>query len=301
MYREALAERCNSQEIPVSSLVQILPQGDLRQQLEALLAMRPDVTMISDPSTTPAMLQVYDETLGKLALLWRERDTAWGGQLAMACADGRSLEELFRLVDEKLWETLDVAAKDNKIQILRDLDSDEELKALDIVEVHMASNIPGVSSSRILYHPLHISWRINPPDGKERRTETHGLTLVQYFPRPGKVEVKAVLQWQGLEIPVNAGLNFEVALNPEYVNRRMFTGGITEWAVIAVAAGFAIATAMGTIYDATFGSFNQYLTLFIWAAGAGTGGNIFKQLGTSSTPGGQSDVQFSMAVGGSGK
>ena len=46
---------------------------------------------------------------------------------------------------------------------------------------------------------------------------------------------------------------------------------------------------MESQYDSTFGSSAQYLALFIWAAGAATGGNILKQLGTSSTPGGQAD------------
>jgi hypothetical protein len=60
--------------------------------------------------------------------------------------------------------------------------------------------------------------------------------------------------------------------------------------VLAIAAGFAVATAMESQYDSTFGSFSQYLALFVWAAGAGTGGNLFKQLGTTSTPGGQADA-----------
>ena len=56
--------------------------------------------------------------------------------------------------------------------------------------------------------------------------------------------------------------------------------------LIAVAAIFAIVTAMSTQYDSTFGTMTQYFALFIWAAGAGTGGNLFTQLGTTSAPGG---------------
>jgi len=66
----------------------------------------------------------------------------------------------------------------------------------------------------------------------------------------------------------------------------MFITEWTEYAAIALAALFAIITAMGAQYDSTFGSFTQYVTMFIWAAGAGTGGNLFSQLGTTSAPGG---------------
>jgi hypothetical protein len=87
-------------------------------------------------------------------------------------------------------------------------------------------------------------------------------------------------------------LEIDVAENPEHSARRLLGGGFSEWATIVIAAGFAMATAMGSLYDYTFGTLSQYVTLFLWAAGAGTGGNMFKQLGTASTPGGQADVSL---------
>jgi hypothetical protein len=115
---------------------------------------------------------------------------------------------------------------------------------------------------------------------------------------PGKVDVRASLQWQGRIISIKDVLEFEIESNPEFRKRFLFRGGFTEWAVIAIAAGFAIATAMATLYDSTFGSFNQYLALFLWSAGAGTGGNIFKQLGTTSTPGGQAEAPLPTGAAG---
>jgi hypothetical protein len=47
-------------------------------------------------------------------------------------------------------------------------------------------------------------------------------------------------------------------------------------------------------YDATFGSYK----LFLWAAGAGTGSNIFKQMGTTATAGGNADVTLTAPGGG---
>jgi hypothetical protein len=290
-YREALVDRRRSQELPDLSLVQAFSEGELiRQQLEALLKSCPSAEIIADPSTASAKLQEYDQTIAKLALLWRERETAWAELLAKTCGEGKSLDALFRLVDEKIWEKLEAAEKADQLQIERDPTSQEQLETYDLVEVRLKSNAPDLSASRILYHPLHVGWRIVPSDGNVRSTETDGLTLVQYFSLPGKVKVEAVLRWQGREIRIKKDLPFDVVSNPDYHKRRIFSGSFTEWAVIAIAAGFAVATAMGTQYDSTFGSFSQYLTLFVWAAGAGTGGNIFKELGTTSTPGGRPDV-----------
>ena len=133
---------------------------------------------------------------------------------------------------------------------------------------------------------MRVGWHIKPIDGEARTPETDGLKLVQYFPAKGKVEVKASLRWKGDEIPIAAPLNLDVAENPEYRKRWMFAADWTEYAAIAVAALFAIVTAMGAQYDSTFGTFTQYVTMFIWAAGAGTGGNLFSQLGATSAPGG---------------
>jgi len=60
--------------------------------------------------------------------------------------------------------------------------------------------------------------------------------------------------------------------------------------VFLLAILFAIFTAKSSQYDSTFGSFNQYLALLVWAAGVGSGGNVFKQLGATNVVGGSADV-----------
>jgi len=150
----------------------------------------------------------------------------------------------------------------------------------------MASSCARLGGTAYPVSPI-ARWMAHPAAwGDVRTTETDGLTLVQYFPSKGLVKVKATLRWGGEEIPNETPLSFDVIQNPEYRKRGMFATGGTEYAAIAVAALFAIVTAMGTQYDSTFGTFTQYVTLFVWAAGAGTGGNLFSQLGTTSAPGG---------------
>ncbi|HYE86350.1 MAG TPA: hypothetical protein VEA16_08340, partial [Vicinamibacterales bacterium] len=146
-------------------------------------------------------------------------------------------------------------------------------------------------SERMLKHPLHVVWTITPPDGHKRTTETDSGTLVQFFNSPGQVKVSAVLRWRDQEIPVKGEGTLTVMDNPDYRARHFFgSGGSVEWSVLAVSILFAIATAMSTQYTATFGSMSDYLTMLIWAAGAGTGGNMFKQLGAGNVVGGQSEA-----------
>jgi len=79
---------------------------------------------------------------------------------------------------------------------------------------------------------------------------------VQYFPEAGSVMVEATLHWLGEKIELKPPLAFKVAQNPEYGKRWRLTKEWIEYAAIAVAALFAIVTAMGAQYDATFGSFS---------------------------------------------
>jgi hypothetical protein len=147
-----------------------------------------------------------------------------------------------------------------------------------------------VTIDRIRRHPLRVEWRIKPPNTDARTTDTHELTLVQYCPGTGQAEITAVLLWAGQRTKLQKSLEFKVIDNPEYQKHGFFKTEWTEALAIAGAMLFAIVTAMGTLYDSTFGSLSQYLTLFLWAAGAGTGGNVFSQLGATNAPGGRTDT-----------
>jgi hypothetical protein len=130
------------------------------------------------------------------------------------------------------------------------------------------------------------------PSAQKRIIETDSLTLVQYFSDFGMVKINATLTWKGREIPIEDGVELDVAENEKQWSS-VTPADWTEYAVILVAAGFAAATGLSTIYDATFGSYGQYLTLLLWAAGAATGGNVFKQISATSTAGGSSDSTLS--------
>jgi hypothetical protein len=283
-YQQAVLDRRRGRECPLLSDVQGLDAGPVRVQLEDLLNLAPTEQVIA-AQPTPKDLKDSDEKIARLALLWRERNQGWAVALAAECQAGKSLDDLFHTVDTQVWNALKSAAKNGGLAV--ELDSGQEKpQTYEVVEMNLTSRVSGVDALRIRFHPLRVGWHIQPTGGNGRTTETNGLTLVQYFPSAGLVKVKATLRWAGEEIPIEPPRGLDVVQNPEYRKRRTFTTELTEYAAMGAAALFAIVTAMGTQYDSTFGTMTQYLALFVWAAGAGAGGNLFSQLGATSAPGG---------------
>jgi hypothetical protein len=280
-YQKALLDRRVSSECPDKPDIDALPAGTLQTQMNALFAALPAEDKIKE-QTALADLRTSDEAIARIVLLWRERGRPWAEKLADAYASGKTaLQDLFYEVDQLVWNFLKEEATD-KLELKST--SQENPQTYQVVEIDLDSG--ELESERLRYHPLRIGWRVQPKGGEVRTPETDGLTLVQYFPSEGPVEVKASLRWKGDEISIKNPVRLDVVPNPEYRKRGMFSAEWTEYAAIALAAVFAMITAMGAQYDSTFGSFTQYVTMFIWAAGAGTGGNLFSQLGANSAPGG---------------
>jgi len=223
-----------------------------------------------------------------LILLWGDQEDDWAVDLANASAGSRTLYELFDLVDERFWGTMDLAAKAGKLALERDSSGQDKAWTYELTEIHVVPHSKKLTAARIGHHPLRVRWQIDPPSRVPRVVETDALTLAQYFPSAGRATVRATLTWDDKTIPITQGLPIEIVENPDYSQSRMFTEW-TEYAAMGVAALFASLTGLTTQYDATFGSLTQYVALFIWAAGAATGGNLFGQLGTTSAPGGRAD------------
>jgi hypothetical protein len=298
-YQQAILARRRGNDCPDQQDIDSLDEKLLliRTQLKDLVKLLPDEPTIKG-QTALTDLGASDKKVARTLLLWRERNQPWSDALAGADKAGEMLDKLFQLVDAKFWEALKIAANNGELVLDRKFTSQEKPRTYEVVEIDLKSDTPGFEVQRLRDHPMRVRWRIeSPPRGAAvRTTETDGLTLVQYFPSAGNVTVSATLCWEGQKIPIpietpqpgqtETRNSFEVVANPEYGKRWRFITEWTQYAAIAVAALFAIVTAMGTQYDSTFGTMTQYLTMFVWAAGAGTGGNLFSQLGASSAPGG---------------
>jgi hypothetical protein len=284
-YQQALIERLHGDQCPSLAQVTGLPATDpVRAELEKLIPTLPIDTAIT-ATTDPAKLKEFDQAITKPILLWREHSWPWSKTLAEKNAAGASLDDLFEEADTQFWKLLKTKA--DMIDLIRDSGGADAPQSYEIVEINMdLSKVSDFSTWQVQRHRSKVGWSIEPPVGDRRTAETDGGMLVQYFPSEGKATVSADLRWKGEVIPLKSKLTFEIKPNPEYRRRSLLRTQWTEYVAIGAAALFAAATALSTQYDSTFGSISQYLAIFVWAAGAGTGGNLFAQLGASSTPGG---------------
>jgi hypothetical protein len=113
----------------------------------------------------------------------------------------------------------------------------------------------------------------------------------------GPVKVNARLHWRGNRIGIKSN---ELTVAVQKSPLTAMAQDLTEWAVIFFAFVVTSTTALNTVYTPTFGNFSQYLTLFIGAAGAGVGGNYFKDRSASIT-GSQRSAGPSVADNGNGQ
>jgi hypothetical protein len=294
LYRQALLDRRNSSDLPNNDQMTGVAQNNpIRAQLSQYFNNLPGPNLVLAPTTQPADLALWDQNIARAALLWRERDAQWATTLGEASTGGQSLDDLFMLVDSEAWQALKTGSEAHQLKITQVATLDEDVHTYDFVETRLKSTVPDVDDDRILYHPLRLRWRVLTQGGDPRSIETDNLALLQYFPKPGAVKITASLTWPGrhvadIPVPIEDGLNLNIMANPKQKLRAALTD-LTEYGAIVVAALFAAATAISTTYDATFGSYMQYLGLLLWAAGAATGGNFFKQMSASGTVGGQGD------------
>lgn len=276
LYREAVLGRIRELLVTVTPLD--VPSALVRRRIAELAEKLSAATTLTEPTATA--LLPYDHLAARLALLWRDRLRSYAEDLAIKEMNGEALAELHAMADRAVWTHLGEAARDGLMQLHA---PGPCVKTYDLVEVRLTVR-SGVPETDIIDHPCVVRWRVCQPGRPPVETVTYGLSLVHYFSVHGSTTFEARLEWNDEQIPVKGAAQVEVVENEEYRPWAAFQS--VELAVTALAALFAIATGLGYGYNATFGTSNQYIGLFLWAAGASAGGNLFKQRGSGRTVGG---------------
>jgi hypothetical protein len=280
LYRDAVLSRIR--ELLVTVTPYDVPGEKVRGRIAALLTQLEETQALSDLTTlTATKLVAYDHAAARLTLLWRDRLKGYADELARSEGNGDALEDLHRMANRELWGRLRAAAEGGRISVAVPA---EAVKAYDLVEVSLALNA-SIQEVEVVNHPCVVRWRIGHADGTEREVLTYGLSLVQYFPLTGTMTFAARLEWDEDRIELKEHGTVRVAPNEDYRPWASFQS--VELAVTGLAALFAIVTGLGYGYNATFGTSAQYIGLFLWAAGASAGGNLYKQRGNERTVGGQ--------------
>jgi hypothetical protein len=111
-----------------------------------------------------------------------------------------------------------------------------------------------------------------------------GPSAVHYFPRGGRAEVQVRLRYQGENTPDVRQEIPRIQDSSDFGFLSAFEKAeVMGW---LIAAGAAIATGLSTFYfkGPVFGSFQDYLSLFIWGAGIDQTKTFVQNIQASSPP-----------------
>jgi hypothetical protein len=257
---------------------------DAAKQHVADLKAAVDKALATPPTKRDDVIEAYEQ-YARLRILWEMRDDV------AAFPDPKTdISKLFELADKLVWSNLTKSALRIRMPVASD---PEGLEAYDTLEFSVESDKPEINTSYLFRHKVECHWRftLNPTytfaerRGLRRRPQPIELTpvslgpsVVQYFPRAGEVKVGVtfVYETETKDLPDRDGPTIHPST--EYSIYRILAG--TEVYSWLIAATVAIATGLSTYYfkGASWGTYQDYLTLFLWGVGVDQGKNFLQAL-----------------------
>lgn len=216
--------------------------------------------------------------------------------------DDAILKQLFELADRSVWELLKTCEAANTIKIKVPPPSEpESIEAYDPIKLWISSGNGTIDESYLFQRALEFRWTFQLDYAKRwaRRIGSSKIIsfsatsseprIAQYAPRAGKFTAQVrILNSNGdrVEIPESnmdpTGL--EIARSSDFgIFRGLAEVEITSWLLAAV---IAIVTGLSMFYfkGPTFGSFQDYVSLFLWGAGVDQGKNFLQAIQAYSVP-----------------
>ena len=140
---------------------------------------------------------------------------------------------------------------------------------------------PTLRPGRLSLEPVYLKRK---PQTITRSPVSIGPTVAHYFPRGGQAEVEVRLRYQGAHTPPVREDIPPIQDSSDFGFFSAFEKAeVMGW---LIAAGAAIATGLSTFYfkGSVFGSFQDYLSLFIWGAGIDQTKTFVQNIQASSPP-----------------
>ena len=263
--------------------------SNLKQSLDQMLA--------TTPPTWAIMEQAY-KSFARLRILWELRNQGQVFTDLTATTPEPPLEECFRRHDDLDWANL--RANQGRLSIqLPAPTSGNAIETFAPVTFSVGCDDRTVSESFIFKRKVQYEWTFhltpanpNTPAEITLTPRTIGPAVAQYLPVAGRLRVGVKLHYgtETIELAEVAGPN--VVGSGDFRIWNLFAAA--EYISWSIAALVALLTGLGTYYykATTWGSFQDFLTLFLWGAGMDQGKNFLQTLqqvsGSSQGSGGQS-------------
>jgi hypothetical protein len=215
--------------------------------------------------------------------------------------DDGVLHCLFQLADENTWELLKDAAGNKTLTIVPPRsDGSQPLEAYDALRFDIQTGNHRIETAFLFKHALRFDWTIKLVDDRRwmrlrRPSKPLWLTprtseprVVQYVPRAATVTVEVKItnaNSETITVGTMDGGPLVIAASSDFGTfRGLAKVEKISWALAAIVA---VVTGLSMFYFkvSTFGSFQDYLTLFLWGAGVDSGKNFLQALQSySATP-----------------
>jgi hypothetical protein len=233
-------------------------------------------------------LEQLDMNVAKLRILWDRRASSDFGVLVALLQQGASSESFLQTADVLAWQWI----KQTGLTIVfAEQNSPDPIQSFTLLNFYVTSQDSAMNKSFFFHHMLSFEWEfllVTTGLRRKRRTltltpRTLGPRIVQYMPRNGVLRVSVTVKHkENGSVTAEAGpMEIKNSSNFGY-----FTGleRIEIYSTL-LAAFIAIVTGLGTFYfkNTAWGSFQDYLTLFIWGAGVDQGKDFLQNLQSPST------------------
>lgn len=249
-----------------------------------------DAALTNPPQTAATVEQSYRD-YARLRIMWDCRNES-DVFAKMIAKPEPGLEECFTLYDNLAWERLKRKSDSLKVQI-PGANSSDGLEAFMPIAFSVTADDKQASGSYLFRHKVQYAWKFTLEPGTPKWHEklrgkkqdkviltpiTLGPSVVQYFPRRGKVNVQVTMSYAGDPISLELRSGPVIRDSSEFGMLKAFEG--VEYVSWAIAAAVALATGLSTYYfkNPTFGSYQDYLTLMLWGVGMDQGKNFLQAL-----------------------
>jgi hypothetical protein len=234
------------------------------------------------PTNATAAVTLYHQ-YARLRVLWSLRGPEDADTLAKCVAAAADLNKFFALADRRDWENL----KKEKDTIRLVPPKSSGFEAFDPLQFAVTSH--AISDTYLFHHKVLYRWQFlfTPKSRGEKlklTPETMGPYVTQYFPQAGSVKTSVTLEYEGETVSVDFPDEIPIRDSSDFRIRNGFEK--VEWLSWGIAAALAIVSAILMFYvkNPGFGSFQDYVTLFLWGAGVDQTKNFAQSLTATSTP-----------------
>jgi hypothetical protein len=252
-----------------------------------------------EPANTPASLDdkmAVERQYAALKILWERRKADELDDLVNLIPphsdiDDTALKAMFTLADDQAWKRLKESSPEIVTPTFTGPDPPQAYEPLRF-ELQVVDD-SALNGTYIFQHGLQFHWTFTleyksgaPPQSFSLTPVSTEPRVVQYGPRPGQLTAKVQVKRDddSFEVPANGAPQKALSTAPS--SEFGAFSGLAEVGIVSLimAALIAVVTGLSTFYfkGPTFGSFQDYLSLFLWGAGVDQGKNFLQVLQTYS-------------------